>query len=410
MHQKLTIIFLVAALLTGCGAQNSESIADNMAGYAIEYDEKDTVAEAYSYEEECPEDSLRVVDVPIEGQIEEDAGRCVILQFHPMTNTIVADDGTTLLYESYCEAEFTAQDPETDAWVNSKLEKIQNNYRHDSLELLEKAREHYREYKDTFYAYSNYLNMGIARHDDRIMSILTTNSVYSGGAHPITLQSSVNLDTKNRKCLKLEDIIEKSAVDKMHQLVLSVLKEDFCNLGGGILYDDYLDTIQNSMIYGNLTQYWYLNHDGLVIYYNQYEIAPYAAGIIKIEIPYSDLEGILKEEYFPEEYEENSGDLVLIGEETGSRKIPVQIGEGSSFTVGVEGTVYQLQLSEITWLDNTPISKRMLLSMDEMHQGDVIEIVGQPKDDDQSISIEFQNGMDKSKVYYIHENELSEKP
>lgn len=422
MQEKLTLLILVAALLTGCSAGDSELISNSSADYILQFDEKSTVAEAYPDEIEDTLSDIGVMEYTIseDGNLgnsfsksrmmDEAAVDHNTLQFFPKTNTISADDGTALLYESYYEVEFSAQDPKLDAWVDSELDEIEQSYHFESSDLLKKAQEHYNDSKETFYTYSNYLNMGVARHDDRIMSMLAVNSVYSGGAHPITLQTSYNLDLKSKKCLKLEDIIVESAVDEMYQLVLSGLKEDFLNLGGGVLYDDYMETIQKLMEYGNLTPYWYLNYHGLVIYFNQYEIAPYAAGIIKVVVPYEDLEGILKEEYFPEVCKKDCGDLVIRGELKDYQEIPVQVGEGSTLMIGVNGTVQQVQLSEITWLDGMPISKRMLLSVNEMNQEDVIEIVGDIQDDSRSLSVEFQNGVDESKIYFIHEGELSEIP
>lgn len=421
MHQKLTWVILIAVLLTGCGAGNDGVENNDAVSYALHYDEKNTVAEAYSYESESPENGMGALEYTLyeENALDDSESRSrkpedhsgfSTLQFTPRTDSVEAEDGTTLLYESYCDAEFAAQDPEVDAWVNSQLEEIELDYQNNSSQLLERAQEYYRDQKDIFYTFSNYLNMGIARHDDHILSILVVNSAYSGGAHPITLQTSFNLDMKTKECLKLEDIVEESAIDEMHELLISGLKKDFSNLGGEILYDDYMDIVQNSMEYGNLTQYWYFNHNGIVIYYNQYEIAPYAAGIIKVEIPYRELKGILKEEYFPEACEDDSSDVILKEECSGCQKTPVQVGEGSSLMVGAEGSVHQVQLSEITWLDGTPVSKRMLLSVSEMDQDDLIEITGEIQDDNQSLSIEFQNGDGESKIYYIKDNKLSEKP
>lgn len=36
-----------------------------------------------------------------------------------------------------------------------------------------------------------------------------------------------------------------------------------------------------------------------MVFFNPYDISPYAAGVVKIEFPYEDLKGILKPEYFP---------------------------------------------------------------------------------------------------------------
>ncbi len=419
MHRKSTMLILVAVLLTGCGAGNRDSLYDRSNDNIIQIDERNAISEAYpigtdrlqsdiehaiiehDHLEDTQNKSRMIGDTTVD---------CNVLQSFPKTNITLADDGTELLYESYDDVAFKAQDPGLDMWVNSQLEEIQQNYQDNSSNLLKNARAHYQDSNDTFYTYSNYLSMDVARHDNRVLSVLAVNSVYSGGAHPVTLQSSYNLDMVSKQCLKLEDVITESSAGEMYRLVLSGLQNDFTNLGGGILYEDYMETIHDLMKYGHLTPYWYLNHNGLVIYFNQYEIASYAAGIIKVEIPYNQLDGILRDEYFPEDSKNGSGDLIVRGELENCQKISVQIGEGSPVAIGTDGTVYQVRLSDVTWLNDMPVSQKLLLSLNEMGQEDVIEITGELQDSSHSLSIEYHNGANESKTYYIRNGELSEKP
>ena len=48
-------------------------------------------------------------------------------------------------------------------------------------------------------------------------------------------------------------------------------------------------------------RHWYFAADGFHIVFDPYEIAPYAAGSITAAVPYSELGGVIKEEYLPEE-------------------------------------------------------------------------------------------------------------
>ena len=95
--------------------------------------------------------------------------------------------------------------------------------------------------------------------------------------------------------------------------------------GGNGLFEDYGAIIDNSMQYGNMTPYWYLNDTGLVIFYNQYELGPYAAGIIKVELPYEELEGILREEFQPKAPDGSAGDLILRSSLDDCCRIPITI-------------------------------------------------------------------------------------
>ena len=50
-------------------------------------------------------------------------------------------------------------------------------------------------------------------------------------------------------------------------------------------FDDYQDLIKKNFN----PQSFYLTPNGLVIYYQQYEVGPYAAGIIEFTIPYEQI-------------------------------------------------------------------------------------------------------------------------
>ena len=48
-----------------------------------------------------------------------------------------------------------------------------------------------------------------------------------------------------------------------------------------------------------LSDNYYLAKDGLVLQYAEYEIGPYVVGLPRLTIPYDQLKGILKTQYFP---------------------------------------------------------------------------------------------------------------
>ena len=292
------------------------------------------------------------------------------------------------------------------------LNDIDQAYKSDSSNLYDYAVEFVElNGTDYFYSHSNYQQLGIARHDSTVVSLISLSSLYSGGSHPNSVQIAYNLDIGNQRLLRLEDVIAEDSADELAQLVLAKVNETFAPLGEGALFSDYADWIDTSMIYGNMTPYWYLNDQGLVIFYNQYELGPYAAGIIKAELPYETLSGILLEDYFPAEPDGTPGDLVLRGDWEGYRRIPITIEpEGETLLIGVEGRVHQVQLSEVMWLEDTPIAQEILFSAMALGQNDVLELTGGYTDDARSFAIEFINGQGEHKLYYIHDGELSAEP
>ena len=405
MLQKLILLIISAIFLTGCGAAapaDSKSEAAMTSRFQYETDEADLEMASAGSEaipadpEECPETS-----------------EAEYFLFDTYTNSVADDTGLTLLYESQTQASFVSADEGRSAWVEEILEGILRNFAEDSSNLHEYAREFVESNcTEYFYSYSNYQQLGVARHDEMVVSLISLSSIYSGGTHPNSVQTAYNLDIQNRRLLRLEDVIDGSRAGELANLVRSGVDERFAFIDGGNgLFDDYADTISVSRSYGNMTPYWYLNDVGLVIFYNQYELGPYAAGIIKVELPYGALEGILLEEYLPAEPDGTPGDLLLRGDIAGRNAIPITIEpEGQKLLVGVEGTVYQVQLSEIMWLEDTPVAQDLLFSALTLGQDDILEITGGYDDTSRSFAIEFTNGAGERRIYYLHDGELSEEP
>lgn len=399
MLQKLSFLLVIAMLLAGCGASapmeaDSDTRMESMSEYI------DTTSSSV---EASP---ATIAEAPAESSAE-------YFLFGTYSNTVTNDDGLTILIENQTAPAFISGDPERSAWVEDILAQIDRGYRTDSDNLDAYAREFVSlNGTDNFYSYSNYQQLGIARHDERVVSLISLSSVYSGGTHPNSVQVAYNLDIENRRILRLEDVILEAGAGELVTLVRAGVDEKFAMIDGGNgLFDDYAATIDTSMAYGNMTAYWYLNDVGLVVFYNQYELGPYAAGIIKVELPYETLDGILSPDYFPSEPTGVSGGLTVRSDAEGHHRIPITIErEGETLLVGVEGTVYQVQLSEILWLEDTPIAQQILFSAMKLGEDDVLEITGGYTDETRSFAIEYIDGRGEGQIVYLHDGELTAEP
>jgi hypothetical protein len=78
-----------------------------------------------------------------------------------------------------------------------------------------------------------------------------------------------------------------------------------------MLYSDYAYVVSELFTTNKPVENWYFTANGLCFYFAPYEIAPYSAGTIIAEIPYSELTGLLKDEYFPAESIEYLGKLQM---------------------------------------------------------------------------------------------------
>ena len=394
MLRKLSFVLIFAILLSACGASApaEDGLEDAVVASAAE-----TIAPAGV-------DDLETIEVG-EGERSE-AEYFRITQY---SNAMENDDGVTLVYENYAQAEFVSQDPDRTQWVSEILSGIRRDFQVDSENLHTYADEFVAEWgTDGFYSYSNYQQLGVARHDEAVVSLISLSSLYSGGSHPNSVQTAYNLDISGQRLLHLEDVILEEAAPELAKLVREGVDAKFAMIDGGNgLFEDYGDTIDNSMVYGNMTPYWYLSDAGLVIFYNQYELGPYAAGIIEVELAYDALEGILLEDYFPVASDGIPGDLKVIeAGERGSR-IPITLDEQEGvLLIGVEGTVRQVQLSEVMWLEDTPIAQDLRFSALRLEENDVLEIYGGYCDETKSYVIEFTDGRGEHHLYHIRDGEL----
>ena len=395
MLRKLSFVLIFAILLSACGASApaEDGLEDAVVASAAE-----TIAPAGGEDLETT----------------EAAGECSEAEYfriNQYSNAMENDDGVTLVYENYAQAEFVSQDPARTQWVSEILSGIRRDFQVDSENLHTYADEFVAEWgTDGFYSYSNYQQLGVARHDEAVVSLISLSSLYSGGSHPNSVQTAYNLDIENQRLLHLEDVILEEAAPELAKLVRARVDEKFTMIDGGNgLFEDYGDIIDNSMVYGNMTPYWYMNNEGLVIFYNQYELGPYAAGIIKAELPYADLEGILLEEYFPAPGDGQSGDLCRRWEGEDGHRIPITLGqEGGNLLVGVIGTVYQVQISEVMWMEDMPIAQELLFSALSLGENDILELTGVYHDETSSFVIEFTDGRGVQHLYHIQEGDLTD--
>lgn len=111
-----------------------------------------------------------------------------------------------------------------------------------------------------------------------VLSITSYVYANTNGAHPNTSKFSRTFDIKNQKEFKLIDVIigDKEGLEiTTYDAFLSVLEKampNFSNEDAEVLGEN-LDNVK-----------WYVTDDSLVMYYNPYEVSPYAVGYPTVEI------------------------------------------------------------------------------------------------------------------------------
>lgn len=410
---KKTLIFLGLSLLLlgGCAAapgRGSVSDSVNAGSRPAEFAGASSASD--------PSDGAQPPPEPEEGSA--DGGEVVpqsgleYFEFERSGREECAPGGLHLLTENRCNVTFHSPDPALSGWVNGILQQARDRFDRKSSELLHDAREFIRAAgTESFYTYSNYEDLSVARQDGRVASVVTISHVHSGGAHPNSVQTALNLDLANRRELRLEDVIEEAQAPELGRLVQAAVEEKFAPLDLRTLYEDAPQTIRQSLEYGRMTPYWYFDWDSLVIFYNQYELGPYAAGIIKAELPYQALRGVLKDEFFPKAQEPSNGDLSIADRLGGRETISLKLGEESGqILLAPTGPIREIQVSEIFRVDETPVTQTMMLSLREMNERQVLAVMGGFPDESRSFLVEYVDGAGILQQKYLHSDGLSDQP
>ena len=119
--------------------------------------------------------------------------------------------------------------------------------------------------------------------NDDILSLYVDYYQYTGGAHGMTNRQAYNIDLKSGKLLSLAELFKpgydyKAVIDKEISRQITLDPEPY---------------FEGEMGFKGIApeHNYYLEGENLVIYFNQYEIAPYAAGICEFKIPLTLLDG-----------------------------------------------------------------------------------------------------------------------
>jgi hypothetical protein len=117
----------------------------------------------------------------------------------------------------------------------------------------------------------------VTYNKDNLLSITFYYYRFTGGAHGGTKVISYNIDLTGGKTLTLSDLFKPktSYIEKINTEIMRQMKTN-----GNFYFQDVFKSISD-------TQAFYIEDRNIVIYFQEYEIAPYAAGIPEFKIPLS---------------------------------------------------------------------------------------------------------------------------
>ncbi len=150
--------------------------------------------------------------------------------------------------------------------------------------------------------YEDDLYVDVVRADSQVFSILLTNYTFMGGAHGSSYYEGVTFDCSTGDILSIDDFGDATSIAEVSKDYIFSLIDESDENAKSYLFDSegvsYKDTIEESFADTSLLPSYYLSARGLVFVYQQYDIAPYAAGMISFTVPYSQFSDF-NESYIP---------------------------------------------------------------------------------------------------------------
>ncbi|MCE5235347.1 MAG: DUF3298 and DUF4163 domain-containing protein [Clostridiaceae bacterium] len=202
-----------------------------------------------------------------------------------------AYDGTPMLALSIRYPTVTLpRNPSAQKSIDGQIQAQVNAFYHYAADDL--YRQAVAAYKDAqengfpFHRYDAILQYTITYNQRCHLSLYRDQYEYTGGAHGNTVRASDTWSLETGRNLPLYSFFP-AGRDYRAFLISQIIKQADVRMQQepGIFFENYRALIVQ---YFN-GEHYYLTPAGLVIYYQQYEIAPYVTGIVPFTIPYATL-------------------------------------------------------------------------------------------------------------------------
>lgn len=171
--------------------------------------------------------------------------------------------------------------------INKDICKYITNFNNN---IKEDSKEYKKQYEDIFsklkgkyakYQYESYSDYQVTYNKNNLISIPIKLYEFSGGAHGMSYLKSFNYDLDSKKEIKLKDMFK---VDVDYKTIVNDYIKIEIEKNKDIYFagEDGFESISDN-------QDFYIDKDGIVVYFGIYEIAPYYVGIPKFKITWSEL-------------------------------------------------------------------------------------------------------------------------
>ncbi len=133
--------------------------------------------------------------------------------------------------------------------------------------------------------YEVYVEFKVTYNENCALSLYFDRYEYTGGAHGMTVRYSDTWDLNKGVRINLDDLFphNENFTDYIQSEIIRQIENEIKN-NNNIFFDNYASLVRE---YFNPKNF-YLTEDGVVIYFQLYEIGPYVIGIQTFTIPYKE--------------------------------------------------------------------------------------------------------------------------
>jgi len=128
------------------------------------------------------------------------------------------------------------------------------------------------------------LTYEVYKSSEGVVSILLKKYIYLAGVHGNTIYKAVNFDLNSAQSVNMQYVVgapEEEYTPFIKNIILSQMRNDpenpYFSTEDGVLDDTFDDT------------QFVITETGITVFFQEYDIAPYAAGYQTFEIPYNEL-------------------------------------------------------------------------------------------------------------------------
>ena len=265
----------------------------------------------------------------------------------PITvETGAAEDGTSVFTYTYQTMHLFVPDPDVAYKVIIDFLYRTEQIRSDAEAVYSSAISEYGQ-SSQFSPYMYQVIYNPTRADQGVLSLFGDITVLSGGTSSGKYCISASYDLITGDVLTLGSILyHMDTKDVLCQLVIDHLKADE-NL---VLYDEFEIYVKDRFNQDESTdEAFYFTSSGLCFYFSPYEIGPRSSGVITVELPYSELTGIISDDYFPAERGESTGTVSAVPFDQADLSsfdefAEVIISEGEMIFLTADSDVYDVRI------------------------------------------------------------------